>query len=415
MQRFLRVCLKNSNRRPVLPSKPGKGGGEAAEGSASGNALSASLPRRLQCHAASSSVSRRLRITVLCSIAILFGAGCRRETPQAPAAASSKPKVIELSPNDVGEVTSQKLLAGVRVTGTLNPSVRVGIKALVSGLVLSTDVDRGMVVTQSQVLAVADDRTAKAQVDSLKAQLAAAEREFSASELLYKAGAASQRAYINAKVNVESAKAQLAQGEQSVDRATIRSPISGVVSERAIAAGESISPGQQLFTVVNSETLECIASVLPSEVVHIATGQPVVLNLSGVPDLPIDGAVQRIDPIADPKSRRVGVYITVANKGRRLVAGLFATGTILTNSAAAEQKVLLMPQAALRDENGAQVVYAIENGRLARRPVQVDAQATEEGRVEVKSGLTAGTKVVLSFAQALSDGIPVKLLSPEKP
>lgn len=309
----------------------------------------------------------------------------------------------------------QIILSGVRITGTLNPAVRVEIKAQVSGQMDSIYADRGTVVTQRQVLAVTDDRAAKAQVESVKSQLAAAERDFNSSELLFKAGAASERAYVNAKVSVDSAKAQLTQAQQTVERGTIQSPIDGVISERAISAGEVVSPGQRLFAIVNSDNLECSASILPYDVVNIKIGQAAFLTLSAYHNRRFEGRIDRIDPVADPKSRRVGVYIRIPNQDRRLVAGLFASGTILTNALFAEQKVLVMPSAAVREENGVEVVYAVENDRLARHRVEIDRHGgAEEGLVEVRSGLQAGTRVVLSAPQELKDGMPVKIINTAK-
>ena len=224
-----------------------------------------------QCPCERRTVCRHL-LSLSLSIAIAFGltaAGCK---PAAPKASDSGPAktapVLELSARDVAEASAESILAGVRVAGTLNPAVRVEIKSQASGQLDAIHADRGTVITQNQVLAILEDRGAKAQVESMKSQLAAAERDFNASEVLFKAGAASERTYVNSKVSVDSAKAQLTQAQLTVERGTVISPLAGTVSERLISAGEAVTPGQKLFTVVNSDNLECAASVLPADIVN---------------------------------------------------------------------------------------------------------------------------------------------------
>jgi membrane fusion protein (multidrug efflux system) len=339
---------------------------------------------------------------------------CQKKPAEAPSPAAKGPDLLEVNPADVVEATEKPLLAGVRVTGTLNPAVRLDIKAQTSGQIEMIGVDRGSVVTQKQVVARLEDQGIKAQLDSTKAQLAAAERDFGASEVLFKAGAASERTYVNAKVNVESTKAQLAQAQQNMDRATVRSPINGVVSERAVSAGEVVNPGQKLLTVVNSDVLECAVSVMPADLMNIRIGQTAYLQAAAYGDVGVVGRVERIDPIADPKSRRVGVYIMIPNTNRALVSGLFSVGIIMTNDSPAMQKVLVLPTSAVLDEKGKAVVLAIEGERLTRRTVEVRANSGEEGLVEVRSGISPGTKVLLSPGAGLKEGTRVRILETPK-
>lgn len=341
--------------------------------------------------------------------ALLLVPGCKpKPAPEASATAKAG-DMLEVNAQDLGEVVERMTFAGVRVAGTLNPAIRVEVKAQVGGQLEFAYADRGTVVTQQQVLAVQQDLSTKAQVDSLKSQLAAAERDFGASELLFKAGAASERTFVNAKVSVDSAKAQLTQAQENQDRATVRSPIKGVISERLVSAGESVTPGQKLFTVVNAENLECAISVLPQEMAGVRIGQTAYFQLTSYPGMGVQGKVERIDPTADPKSRRVGVYVGIPNTNHVLFPGLFAAGIILTNETAANQKAVLVPSAAVLEVKGVQTVFAIEGEKLTRREVETLPYGAEEGMLEVRRGLAPGTKVLLAPAADLKDGLRVKL------
>lgn len=357
----------------------------------------------------------RPRLAPLAALAVLLLVpGCKPKPKPEAAVPAKSAEMLEVNAQDLGDVVERVVYAGVRVAGTLNPAIRVEVKAQVGGQLDAAYADRGTVVTQQQVLAVQQDLSTKAQVDSVKSQLAAAERDFNASELLFKAGAASERTYVNAKVSVDSAKAQLTQAQENQDRATVRSPIKGVISERLVSAGESVTPGQKLFTVVNAENLECAISVLPQDMAGLRIGQTAYFELTSYPGMGVQGKVERIDPTADPKSRRVGVYVGIPNTNHQFVPGLFATGIILTNQTSGNQKAVLLPAAAVQEIKGMSAVFAIEGDKLARREVVLLPYGAEEGMLEVRSGVSAGTKVLLSPSTDLKDGMRVKITDPGK-
>lgn len=342
-------------------------------------------------------------------VASLALAGCKpKPAAQSKVTVESSPVLI-LGEQDVARVASQNLLSGIRIAGTIDPAVRIDVKAQTSGQLTSLLGDRGTIVTRGQSLATIDDPVAKAQVESIKGQLVAAERDLAAFDLLLKAGATSERNYANAKVTVENTRAQLVQAQQNVERGAIRSAIDGIVSERVASEGEVVSPGQRLFSIVNVSNLVCDASVLPSDVSAIRTGQRAALTLASYGNKTVDGSVERIDPVADPKTRRVGVHIRIPNLQGKLVAGLFATGTILTNEAG-QASALLLPVAAIRDQDGKKFVHQIEGDQIVRKNVEVTA-APDPGFAEVHSGLKAGDLVVLLPAADVKEGGKVQVVN----
>lgn len=341
-------------------------------------------------------------------IGVLLMSGCKAKAP-ATLEASSLPEGLDLSPQDVAEVVTRTVLPGVRVTGTTEPALRFEIKAQVPGKLAKVLVDRGMVVTQAQAVAISEDQVARAQLDAARAQVSAAERDFTSSELLFKAGAASERSHVNARLAVETAKTQLAQAADAVERGTVTSPVDGVVSERQVSAGEVVSPGQRLFTVVHSGELDCAASVLPADVPALQTGQEAVLTFSAYRNRQVRGKVERIDPVADPKSRRVGVTIRVPNPRGEILAGLFASVTILTNAAGGAAEVLLVPAGAVLESGGGRRVMKVEGGKLVQQEVQLGAPGLEPGWFEVRSGLTSGDRVLLAPSKSVRDGMPVQI------
>ena len=124
-----------------------------------------------------------------------------------------------------------------------------------------------------------------------------------------------------------------------------------------------------------------------------------------------DGKVVRINPAAQAGSRSIPVYVQVANPNNQLRAGMFAEGKLILSS---KPGVLALPQSAVRrDGNGAYVV-AIDNGKIARKPVTIGSEGLsgDEPRIEIQSGLDFGAQVIRTDMGNLIPGTAVRVAKP---
>lgn len=323
-------------------------------------------------------------------LSLLVLAACGGSEPRA--AASVQPKsetVMNLGARDVVTIATGDVSQGVRVTGSLDPAERVELKAQVSGQLDRVDVEPGAVVRKGQVIAVIDSRTQQAQAAAARAQLSAAERDFAAAEMLFKAGAISERDHVNARSARDAARAQLAQIQESIRRAVVVAPQNGVVTGKLVSTGEAVQPGAALFVIADITRLELKGSIPAEQVASVHVGDDVNLVLEAYPGRTVRGRVDRIDPVADAATRQVAVYVVVPNGNRELVGGLFATGTIVTDAIPA-QAAPVIPQAAIVDGK----VFRVVDGKARRVPV-----------AEVRGG-----DVVIATPSAdLKDGAVVKI------
>jgi membrane fusion protein (multidrug efflux system) len=140
----------------------------------------------------------------------------------------------------------------------------------------------------------------------------------------------------------------------------------------------------------------------------IAAGQEVLVKVEGLAD-PLSGKVVRINPSTQAGSRSVLVYIQVDNPQGRLRVGMFGEAQL---TLAKKTGVLTIPQSAVQGEASSPFVYAVENGRLARKPVMLGIRGNDgEGdAVEVVKGLEPGALVVNSNLGRLEPGTAVKFL-----
>jgi RND family efflux transporter MFP subunit len=339
------------------------------------------------------------------------GAGAEDRTAEA---------VIVLGARDVAEAQLSDIASGIALTGSLQPYRVVEVFAQVPGTVAGIRFDRGERVGMGAVLAtiVADGiksqaTGAHAAVAAAEAGLALAARQLESARTLHEAGAMSEldlrgaeANYAAAEAQVAAARAQAAGAGEAARRATVSSPITGVVSDRRVESGEAVNPGQKLFTVVNVEQLELVGQVPVESAGWIRAGLPVVFELKSLPGQTFEGSVARVDPVADGGTRQVGVYVRLNNPGGKIVGGQFATGRVMGERL---MEAVVIPESAVRDSNGGAYLLVVEAGRVARREVELGARDVARGVVAVLSGLEAGEVVLAAPGATLPPGTRVQV------
>ena len=339
--------------------------------------------------------------------------------------AVAEPQPVVLGAADVATARLASLQTGPTLTGSLQPADVVELKAQIAGTISDLRVDRGSSVREGQVLArieAAGIRSqaagARAAVAAAQANLAVARQQLEAARTLQAAGAMSEIDLRSAEAGYEAAEAQLAAARaqaasagEAAGHATVRSPITGVVSARDIEEGESVSPGTELLTVVNSSRLELAGQVPVQQAAQVRVGQPVRFTLDAYPGRDFRGTVARMDPTADPSTRQVGIYVQMPNPGREIIGGQFARGRVLGDT----RETVVVPESAVRQEGQERYVFVIENGRIARRTVVVVGRDDATGEVGITSGVQAGEQVVSAAGATIAPGTAVTVAADAAP
>jgi RND family efflux transporter MFP subunit len=348
-------------------------------------------------------------------IVAAFAAACSKSS-STTTADSSAPTPIVVNAQDIAVAETRTIGSVVLVSGNLDPADVVEVKSQIAGTITGVTVDRGSPVSRGDVLAVIEAQGirsqaagAQAQVAAARAQLSVAQQRLEASKKLFEAGAISSIEYKTAQANVDAAEAQLAAAQanaagasESAARATIRAPITGVVSARAVSGGEAVATNAELFTIVNSNELELRGQVGVSEAARIRVGQAVTFTLDGYPNQVFRGSVARIDPTADPTTRQVGVYVRLPNQGRRIVGGQYARGRIETGGTTTS---VVVPEAAVVSRHAdSATVYVVIGNRVARRAIVAGPRDDATGLVAVLSGVKAGERVLLNPSSDIGEG-----------
>lgn len=351
----------------------------------------------------------------LIGVALLAVAAARgsRTGAAATAASADSSHAAVLGPSDIAQAKVVDVLAGVPVSGTLEPAVDVRISAPIPEVVDQVLVKEGQAVRAGQVLARFRASALAPAALSAEAQRRKAAGDYARMQALFTEGAVSRSDVETAEVTLRAAEATAAQAQKRLDEATVRAPIGGVISERHVDAGDRVKDGDPLFRLVNTAALEFEATVPSEFAARVRPGAAVALQVtgSGTGDAGLGGRVARVNATVDPATRQVKVYVAVPNRGGRLVGGLFASGRIVLRQV---QHVVAVPEAAVRsDSGGTPYVLVIEDGRLVRQDVTTGVTDEQAGLVEITAGLRGGETVVVGPASGLQPGAPVTLAGGE--
>ena len=181
-------------------------------------------------------------------------------------------------------------------------------------------------------------------------------------------------------------------------RITLLAPMDGVVVELLAREGMSLAPGATLFRLNGLNTVWANAEVPEGQAALLQPGAKVQARSPAVPGVVVEGRVQAILPEVSPATRTLKARLELANPGGRLAPGMFVTMQFAAVPAA---PALRVPAEAIIQTGRRTVVLLAEEGGYFR-PVEVEAGLESGGQTEIRRGLSAGQRVVVS-AQFLID------------
>jgi RND family efflux transporter MFP subunit len=327
------------------------------------------------------------------------------------------------------------------------------VSSKVTGKVTEVLIEEGMHVQENQVLARLDDTNVKASLLLTEAQwlsasnglaetrvrIREAEQELERQAGLLRNNIATQADYDHAEAAANAYKARLQQQQadvvvaertvaswrQQLDDTIIRAPFAGIVTSKNAQPGEMISPISAgggftrtgIGTIVDMQSLEIEIDVNESYIHRVEPDQPVEATLDAYPEWRIPCKVIAIIPTADRQKSTVKVRVGFDKLDRRILPEMgvkvaFRETANPAGAAGASARAVVVPKAAVREQNGRKVVLVVENGRAERRAVTVSSMDSDEATVS--AGLSGGEKVALDWPADLPDHSPVKEVGAEK-
>jgi membrane fusion protein, copper/silver efflux system len=175
-------------------------------------------------------------------------------------------------------------------------------------------------------------------------------------------------------------------------RLTLHSPISGVIAELGVREGMTVMPGAPLFKLVDLSTVWVNAEVPETQAAWLRPGSAVEARVAAYPDEKFEGRIGAILPEVTAATRTLRARIELKNPHSRLKPGMFAT--LVFRGRSGKEAVLVPSEAVIRTGSRDVVIVALGEGKFRAAPVEVGAEAG--GQSEIRKGLQAGERVVLS-------------------
>lgn len=309
---------------------------------------------------------------------------------------------------EIATVATGALARTTMVSGALEPIRTVGVNAQLPGALTAVRVQEGSVVRAGQPLAEVDAREIAAQVRSARASLEFARSTAQRSEQLFKDRVMTAVEYERDQAALAAAQASYDQLRTRLGFASVRAPISGVVTDKRVEAGDVVQNQARLFTIADVSTL--VARVLVSEldVSGIREGDVAEVSVDALGGSRFQARVRRVFPAADTTNRMVPVEVALGGSAARLLKpGYLARVTFKLGE---RSNVLLAPVAALVGTPQSRAVFVAKGDKAERRAVRVGAASGD--KVEVLEGLAVGDSVIIAGTDQVRDGGPIRIVQP---
>ena len=187
--------------------------------------------------------------------------------------------------------------------------------------------------------------------------------------------------------------AELEKTRQAKKTLKVLAPRNGIVMEKMVVEGQMADAGMKLFRIADLGTVWVLGQLYEQDLPYVKLGQEAAVTLPYLPDRVFRGRVTYVYPSVDDKTRTVKVRMEFHNPGYMLKPGMFATVELRSELA---KDAILVPDLAVLRSGGTDTVFVVRpNGGFEARTVTLGPRA-EDGFYQVRSGLKAGEKIVVS-------------------
>jgi RND family efflux transporter MFP subunit len=358
--------------------------------------------------------------TLVTSLALAAGiatysrihAAAATESPVA-AAQTAGPKVT------VAPVEERLLSDSDEITGHVDATETVELRARVSGHLDAVHFQAGQIVKKGDLLFTIDPRWYKAQFDLATARAEVADREAKRAEELLAATAISIEEAEARRARAAEARAELTTARLDLEHTEVRAPIPGRISRALVTPGNLVSgsPGDAtlLTTIVSVGTAFVYADIDEETFLRFdrlarqtraAGGDgrvPVDMELADETGYPRHGYIESSDNRLNPDTGTLTLRMVFQSADDALIPGLFARVRLPIG---APQATLLVSERAIETDQGQKFVLVVGADRVANyRTVRLGA--TVEGKRVVLDGLHPGDRVIVNGLQRVRPGMVV--------
>lgn len=292
-------------------------------------------------------------------------------------------------PVETGLPTRGDVYAMYTGTAPIEAYAEADVIAKVDGEVRELLVEEGDDVIKGQVLARLDGDRLRLELSESQANLRKLQRDYDRNIDLKSKGLISEGDFEKIKFEMEALEASFNLASLELDYTQIRAPIDGVIAERYVKLGNTISIGEPAFRVTGLDPLVAYLHVPEREYRNIKAGQPVGIQIDALTGEPIVASVSRVSPIVDPQTGTFKITIEIVDKDRRIKPGMFGRISVVYD---VHENALQIPRSSLVEEADTMSVFVVEDGAAVRKIVTTGYG--NKGMIEITGGIDEGEQVV---------------------
>ncbi|MDA7631316.1 efflux RND transporter periplasmic adaptor subunit [Verrucomicrobia bacterium] len=313
---------------------------------------------------------------------------------------SEKPTIpVEVAILGLGPIESV-----LKASSNLEAESEVNVLARTSNRVKDLFVEEGSQVKAGDLLLQLDDDIQTIQVSKAKNQVLESREEYDRQKSLHAQNLISDQVFSQSKFQLQQLELNLQDAERELGYTQIHAPIHGKITQRMVKVGDQVSAGQDLFTVIDFDSIVARLYVTEKALSKIQENQMVRIESTAFPEKVFNGYVARIAPVVESKSGMIKVTVGFQDVGP-LLPGMYVDGSIITSS---KPDALLLPKKGILYDGEQRFIFRVkENSEVER--VLLNAGLEDAENVEPISLLKEGDQIVIAGQTGLKDGSRVQL------
>lgn len=228
---------------------------------------------------------------------------------------------------------------------------------------------------------------------------------------------AAQASVNEAQSNVQQAQAEVAAKQVNLNQKQVVAPIDGIVGDFSIKAGDYVSVGQTLTSIIKNEALDMRISVPSNNATQLRQGLPVELLDAETGKQLTRGSISFISPQINADAQSILIKARFDNADNKLRDGQYVRARIIWSQKAG----ILIPTEAVNRIGGQSFVYVVEEDKSTEKPQLVVHQKpvklgeAQSDRYPVLEGIEADDRIATSNILKLREGAPIQPESPQSP
>lgn len=278
----------------------------------------------------------------------------------------------------------------VEVAAIVGSRDNLMLSSEMGGRVTRMLVREGQAVSRGQLLAEVDAELVRKQIDELENQLELARTVFEKRDNLWRQNIGSEIEWLQARNNVESLEKSLATARAQLDKAALRSPISGTVDRVFVNQGEMAGPGSPILRVVNLGKVQIEADVSEAYLGKVAKGDVVRVRFPSI-DRVYEAPVTAVGQVIDPNNRTFTMEVSLDNADGALKPNL--VGIIRLRNHYEEDRVLV-PSRLVQSAFSGDFLYVLDDSRHYALRRNVTLGHSYDGQTVIAEGLD-GTETLI--------------------